>query len=123
MSADDSKQLSVAELLARNAAQGASPPASGGGGRRRRSGRGLSVNDLTGENAAVRPNSHAAPSAEPEPPAYQPEPAPAYEPPASYQPAPYPPPGPAEPRNLIRMVVANPNPRIGYGGLVEVVDA
>ncbi|MGV9299502.1 hypothetical protein [Amycolatopsis sp. NPDC003676] len=57
MSADDSKQLSVAELLARNAAQGASPPASGGGGRRRRSGRGLSVNDLTGENAAVRPNS------------------------------------------------------------------
>ncbi|MEV6214850.1 hypothetical protein [Nocardia sp. NPDC051833] len=97
MSADDSKQLSVAELLARNAAQGASPPASGGGGRRRRSGRGLSVNDLTGENAAVRPNSHAAPSAEPEPPAYQPEPAPAYEPPASYQPAPYPPPGPAEP--------------------------
>ncbi|WP_336081166.1 CobW family GTP-binding protein [Nocardia sp. SSK8] len=31
--------------------------------------------------------------------------------------------GLAEPRNLIRMVVANPNPRIGYGGLVEVVDA
>ncbi len=101
MSGDDSKQLSVAELLARNAAQGASPPAGGGGGRRRRSGRGLSVNDLTGENAAVRPTSHAAPAPDPEPPApvYQPEPAPApvYEPPASYQPAPYPPPGPAEP--------------------------
>ncbi|MFD4353208.1 CobW family GTP-binding protein [Nocardia sp. NPDC058518] len=31
--------------------------------------------------------------------------------------------GLAEPRNLIRMVIANPNPRIGYGGLVEVVDA
>ncbi|KAF0846528.1 CobW family GTP-binding protein [Nocardia caishijiensis] len=31
--------------------------------------------------------------------------------------------GLAEPRNLIRMVVANPNPRIAYGGLVEVVDA
>ncbi|GAD83697.1 hypothetical protein FEK33_04900 [Nocardia asteroides NBRC 15531] len=94
MSGEDSKQLSVAELLARNAAQGATP-SSGGGGRRRRSGRGLSVNDLTGENAAVRPNSHAAPA--PEPPAYQPPlaPAPSYEPPAA--PAPYPPPGPAEP--------------------------
>ncbi len=100
MSGEDSKQLSVAELLARNAAQGAAPAASGGGGgRRRRSGRGVSVNDLTGENAAVKPNSHAAPAAEP-PPAYVPpsyEPAPSYEPPASYQPAPYPPPGPAEP--------------------------
>ncbi|MFD6105201.1 CobW family GTP-binding protein, partial [Nocardia salmonicida] len=31
--------------------------------------------------------------------------------------------GLAEPRNLIRMVIANPNPRIAYGGLVEVVDA
>ncbi|WP_278263682.1 CobW family GTP-binding protein [Nocardia sp. AG03] len=31
--------------------------------------------------------------------------------------------GLAEPRNLIRMVIADPNPRIGYGGLVEVVDA
>ncbi|MGW4636758.1 hypothetical protein [Nocardia sp. NPDC004415] len=99
MSNDDSKQLSVAELLARNAAQGASAPSSGGGGRRRRSGRGLSVTDLTGENATVRsgPSSHAAP-VEPEPPApepaaYAPEPVP----PASYQPAPYPPPGPAEP--------------------------
>ncbi|MFE1593699.1 hypothetical protein [Nocardia sp. NPDC058705] len=100
MSGEDSKQLSVAELLARNAAQGAAPAASGGGGRRRRSGRGVSVNDLTGENAAVKPNSHAAPAPEP-PPAYVPAPTyapePTYEAPASYQPAPYPPPGPAEP--------------------------
>ncbi|MDO3650048.1 hypothetical protein [Nocardia mangyaensis] len=102
MSGEDSKQLSVAELLARNAAQGAAPPSSGGGGRRRRSGRGLSVTDLTGENATVRsgPSSHAAPAPEPaapEPaPTYAPEPT-SYEPPASYQPAPYPPPGPAEP--------------------------
>ncbi|MEV0076540.1 hypothetical protein AB0H58_09030 [Nocardia neocaledoniensis] len=100
MSSEDSKQLSVAELLARNAAQGAAPP-SGGGGRRRRSGRGLSVTDLTGENAAVRPaSSHAAPAPEPQAPSptYAPEPAPtSYEPPASYEPAPYPPPGPAEP--------------------------
>ncbi|WP_278261555.1 hypothetical protein [Nocardia sp. AG03] len=97
MSNDDSKQLSVAELLARNAAQG-STPSSGGGGRRRRSGRGLSVTDLTGENATVRsgPSSHAAPS-EPEPPAPDPGYAPEPAPPASYQPAPYPPPGPAEP--------------------------
>ncbi|MFD3743821.1 hypothetical protein [Nocardia sp. NPDC058633] len=105
MSGEDSKQLSVAELLARNAAQGAAPAASGGGGRRRRSGRGISVNDLTGENAAVKPTSHAAPAPPaPEPPpayvpppTYAPEPTPSYEPPASYQPAPYPPPGPAEP--------------------------
>ncbi|MFD3592762.1 hypothetical protein ACFWU5_08530 [Nocardia sp. NPDC058640] len=107
MSGEDSKQLSVAELLARNAAQGAAPAASGGGGRRRRSGRGVSVNDLTGENAAVKPNSHAAPAAPPAPAAYAPAPSyepapsyppePSYEPPASYQPAPYPPPGPAEP--------------------------
>ncbi|MFE3544071.1 hypothetical protein ACFXK0_14000 [Nocardia sp. NPDC059177] len=98
---EDSKQLSVAELLARNAAQGAAAPASGGGGRRRRSGRGLSVTDLTGENATVRsgPSSHAAPAA-PEPtyaPAPEPAPPASYEPPPSYQPAPYPPPGPAEP--------------------------
>lgn len=102
MSGEDSKQLSVAELLARNAAQGAAPTTTGGGGRRRRSGRGVSVNDLTGENAAVKPNSHAAPAPEPPPsyapaPTYAPEPAPSYEPQASYQPAPYPPPGPAEP--------------------------
>jgi G3E family GTPase len=31
--------------------------------------------------------------------------------------------GLAEPRNLIRMVVGSDNPRIRYGGLVEVVDA
>ncbi|WP_330249632.1 GTP-binding protein [Nocardia sp. NBC_00565] len=31
--------------------------------------------------------------------------------------------GLAEPRNLIRMVVGTENPRIRYGGLVEVVDA
>ncbi|NEW30047.1 CobW family GTP-binding protein [Nocardia cyriacigeorgica] len=31
--------------------------------------------------------------------------------------------GLAEPRNLIRMVAASENPRIRYGGLVEVVDA
>ncbi|MFF3225269.1 CobW family GTP-binding protein [Nocardia suismassiliense] len=31
--------------------------------------------------------------------------------------------GLAEPRNLIRMVVGSANPRIRYGGLVEVVDA
>lgn len=101
MSGEDSKQLSVAELLARNAAQGAAPPSSGGSGRRRRSGRGISVTDLTGENATVRsgPSSHAAPAPEPaapEPAPYTPEPT-SYEPPASYQPAPYPPPGPAEP--------------------------
>ncbi|KAF0848957.1 hypothetical protein [Nocardia caishijiensis] len=91
MSGEDSKQLSVAELLARNGAQGGSPPSSGGG-RRRRSGRGVSVTDLTGENAVIRPGgrSHAAPTETP------PEP-PAYEPPASQEPAPYPPPGPAEP--------------------------
>ncbi|MGF6885825.1 G3E family GTPase [Nocardia sp. GAS34] len=31
--------------------------------------------------------------------------------------------GLAEPRNLIRMVIGTDNPRIGYGGLIEVVDA
>ncbi len=31
--------------------------------------------------------------------------------------------GLAEPRNLIRMVVGSENPRIRYGGLIEVVDA
>ncbi|WP_306357195.1 MULTISPECIES: GTP-binding protein [unclassified Nocardia] len=31
--------------------------------------------------------------------------------------------GLAEPRNLIRMIVNSENPRIGYGGLVELVDA
>ncbi|MFF3571721.1 hypothetical protein [Nocardia jiangxiensis] len=57
---EDSTQLSVAELLARNG-QGA--PASGGGGRRRRSGRGVSVNEFTGDMPVVREggSSHAAP--------------------------------------------------------------
>ncbi|MFC9663245.1 hypothetical protein ACFVJ5_23645 [Nocardia sp. NPDC127606] len=113
----------MAELLARNAAQGAAPAASGGGGRRRRSGRGLSVNDLTGENAAVKPNSHAAPpppAPEPPPayvpaPTYAPEPAPTYEPPASYQPAPYPPPGPAEPAfSPMSGPIARFDPDAGY---------
>ncbi|MBY8856501.1 GTP-binding protein [Nocardia sp. CA2R105] len=31
--------------------------------------------------------------------------------------------GLAEPRNLIRMVIASDNPRIRYGGLIEIVDA
>ncbi|WP_067896388.1 hypothetical protein [Nocardia vaccinii] len=57
---EDSTQLSVAELLARNG-QGA--PASGGGGRRRRSGRGIGVNEFTGDMPVVREggSSHAAP--------------------------------------------------------------
>ncbi|MCP9622583.1 hypothetical protein NMK54_20760 [Nocardia otitidiscaviarum] len=61
---DDSNQLSVAELLARNGQQGSS--ASGGGGRRRRSGRGISVADLTGDMPQVREgsSSHAAPDDE-----------------------------------------------------------
>lgn len=54
----NSNQLSVAELLARNGAQPAS-----GGGRRRRGGRGLSVDDLSGDLPAVERNgsAHAAP--------------------------------------------------------------
>ncbi|WP_228566087.1 hypothetical protein [Nocardia sp. SYP-A9097] len=57
---EDVSQLSVAELLARNG-QGAAPNA-GGGGRRRRSGRGISVADLTGDIPVVRSgsSSHAA---------------------------------------------------------------
>lgn len=56
---EDSNQLSVAELLARNGQQGSS---SGGGGRRRRSGRGLSVADLTGDMPVLPgSSSHAAP--------------------------------------------------------------
>ncbi|MFI6868018.1 hypothetical protein [Nocardia sp. NPDC050406] len=56
---EDSTQLSVAELLARNGQQGGS---AGGGGRRRRSGRGLSVADLTGDVPIVPgSSSHAAP--------------------------------------------------------------
>ncbi|MFX0579738.1 hypothetical protein [Nocardia nepalensis] len=74
---EDSKQLSVAELLARNGQQGAS---SGGGGRRRRSGRGISVAELTGDLPAIPAggggghSAHAAPEAEE--PAYEP---PSYE--------------------------------------------
>lgn len=82
---DDSTQLSVAELLARNG-QG-TPSSSGGGGRRRRSGRGITVNDLTGDMPLVREggSAHAAPDVEepaapqapdPLPQAYDPPPAP-----------------------------------------------
>ncbi|MEU0501610.1 hypothetical protein [Nocardia sp. NPDC005998] len=76
---EDSKQLSVAELLARNGAQGAA--SSGGGGRRRRSGRGISVAELTGDLPAIPAggggghSAHAAPEAAEEP-AYEP---PSYE--------------------------------------------
>ncbi|WP_328388819.1 hypothetical protein [Nocardia sp. NBC_00416] len=58
----NSNQLSVAELLARNGQQ----PASGSGGRRRRGGRGLSVDDLSGDLPAVESggSAHAAPDAE-----------------------------------------------------------
>ncbi|MEV5651853.1 hypothetical protein AB0L57_26710 [Nocardia sp. NPDC052254] len=61
---EDSTQLSVAELLARN---GQGVPSSGGG-RRRRGGRGIAVTDLTGDIPEVREgSSHAAPDAEPAP--------------------------------------------------------
>ncbi|WP_216902903.1 hypothetical protein [Nocardia alni] len=90
---DDSTQLSVAELLARNG-QGA-PSSNGGGGRRRRSGRGITVNDLTGDMPLVREggSAHAAPDAEepaapqahdPLPQAYDPPAAPAADPSAGY---------------------------------------
>nr|WP_051182602.1 hypothetical protein [Nocardia vinacea] len=75
---EDSKQLSVAELLARNGQQGAA--SSGGGGRRRRSGRGISVAELTGDLPAIPVggggghSAHAAP--EDDEPAYEP---PSYE--------------------------------------------
>ncbi|MGI5222777.1 hypothetical protein [Nocardia sp. CA-290969] len=60
----NSNQLSVAELLARNGQQ----PSSGGGGRRRRGGRGVSVNELTGDLPAVEGGSaHAAPDEAEEP--------------------------------------------------------
>ena len=60
---EDSTQLSVAELLARN---GQGTPSSGGG-RRRRGGRGIAVSDLTGDLPEEREgsSSHAAPD-EPE---------------------------------------------------------
>ncbi|WP_227997248.1 hypothetical protein [Nocardia australiensis] len=98
---DDSKQLSVAELLARNGQQGSSSP--GGGGRRRRSGRGISVAELTGDLPAIPAggshSAHAAPDEpETETPSYE---APTYDSgsfsrnssssrtPAPYEPAPY----------------------------------
>ncbi|MGW5111563.1 hypothetical protein [Nocardia sp. NPDC004123] len=67
---EDSSQLSVAELLARNGQQSGAP--AGGGGRRRRSGRGISVAELTGDIPVVSAgsSSHAAPDedvAEPAP--------------------------------------------------------
>jgi hypothetical protein len=66
---DETNQLSVAELLARN---GQDVPASGGG-RRRRSGRGIAVTELTGDLPAVREgaSAHAAPE-DPPPPAGNP---------------------------------------------------
>ncbi|MGW5387945.1 hypothetical protein [Nocardia sp. NPDC003963] len=67
----NSNQLSVAELLARNGQQ----PTSSGGGRRRRGGRGLSVDDLSGDIPVVERNgsAHAAPDeAEAEDPAEEP---------------------------------------------------
>ncbi|MBF6297999.1 hypothetical protein IU459_10620 [Nocardia amamiensis] len=89
---EDSKQLSVAELLARNGQQGG---ASSGGGRRRRSGRGISVAELTGDLPVIREggghSAHAAPDAGAEEPAYAP---PSFDPPApepvSYAPQPEP---------------------------------
>ncbi|MFE3100763.1 hypothetical protein [Nocardia tengchongensis] len=66
---EDSSQLSVAELLARNGQQNGG--SAGGGGRRRRSGRGISVAELTGDIPIVPgSSSHAAPdedAAAPEP--------------------------------------------------------
>ena len=78
---DDSKQLSVAELLARNGQQG-SASSSSGGGRRRRSGRGISVAELTGDLPAIGggQSSHAAPdTGVPDEPVYE---TPVYETPA-----------------------------------------
>ncbi|WP_454199933.1 hypothetical protein [Nocardia sp. Marseille-Q1738] len=89
---EDSKQLSVAELLARNGQQGG---ASSGGGRRRRNGRGISVAELTGDLPVIREggghSAHAAPDSVAEEPAYAP---PSFDPPApepvSYAPEPEP---------------------------------
>ncbi|MEU1959094.1 hypothetical protein [Nocardia sp. NPDC019255] len=89
---EDSKQLSVAELLARNGQQGG---ASSGGGRRRRSGRGISVAELTGDLPVIRDggghSAHAAPDSGADEPAYAP---PSFDPPApepvSYSPDPQP---------------------------------
>ncbi|MFI9635811.1 hypothetical protein ACIHAX_24290 [Nocardia sp. NPDC051929] len=89
---EDSKQLSVAELLARNGQQSGG---SSGGGRRRRSGRGISVAELTGDLPVIRDggghSAHAAPDSDAEEPAYA---APSFDPPApepvSYSPEPQP---------------------------------
>ncbi|WP_051021375.1 hypothetical protein [Nocardia araoensis] len=89
---EDSKQLSVAELLARNGQQSG---ASSGGGRRRRSGRGISVAELTGDLPVIRDggghSAHAAPDSGAEEQAYAP---PSFDPPApepvSYSPEPQP---------------------------------
>ncbi|BEK84725.1 hypothetical protein NSERKGN1266_06760 [Nocardia seriolae] len=62
---EDASQLSVAELLARNGQQNGTPAS--GGGRRRRSGRGISVAELTGDIPVVPragSSSHAAPDDE-----------------------------------------------------------
>ncbi|MGO4615165.1 hypothetical protein AB4305_10725 [Nocardia sp. 2YAB30] len=69
---EDSKQLSVAELLARNGQQGSASS----GGRRRRSGRGISVAELTGDLPVIREggghSAHSAPdSGASEEPAYE----------------------------------------------------
>ncbi|MBF6203388.1 MULTISPECIES: hypothetical protein [Nocardia] len=87
---EDSKQLSVAELLARNGQQGASS----GGGRRRRGGRGISVAELTGDLPVIREgghSAHAAPESGAQEQAYAP---PSFEPsapePVSHPPEPQP---------------------------------
>ncbi|WP_280372791.1 hypothetical protein [Nocardia abscessus] len=88
---EDSKQLSVAELLARNGQQSGSS----GGGRRRRGGRGISVAELTGDLPVIREggghSAHAAPDSGAEEQAYAP---PSFDPPApepvSYAPEPQP---------------------------------
>ncbi|MBF6365087.1 hypothetical protein IU433_07425 [Nocardia puris] len=69
---DESKQLSVAELLARNGQQGATSS----GGRRRRGARGISVAELTGDLPVIGEggshSAHAAPEPEvPEPAGFQ----------------------------------------------------
>ncbi|WP_327110434.1 hypothetical protein OHB12_21905 [Nocardia sp. NBC_01730] len=88
---EDSKQLSVAELLARNGQQGSASS----GGRRRRSGRGISVAELTGDLPVIREGGHSAHSAPDsgasEEPAYE---RPSFDPPAP-EPVSYAPPEPA----------------------------
>ncbi|MGQ4596940.1 hypothetical protein [Nocardia sp. R6R-6] len=96
---EDSKQLSVAELLARNGQQGA---ASSGGGRRRRGSRSVSVAELTGDLPVIREggghSAHAAPDSGAEEPAEAEEPAAAsssFDPPAPVSYAPQPAPDPS----------------------------